>query len=314
MTRSDVSIVVPTYNRGSVLIEMIGHLRRQTTAPVEIVIVDQTERHDAASFTALSALARDGVLNWIRLSRPSIPGAMNAGLLECRGGIVLFLDDDVIPAADLIEIHAKTHRTTEAVAVVGRIDQPWDIKRGVWDGKHAISGDPDHFAFNAPQAAWTERVMAGNLSVKRESALQAGGFDENFKGAAYRFEAEFAERLVQQGGRIRYEPRARLEHLKFSHGGTRTFGVHYDTLKPYHSVGEYYYLLSVKTVTNRRAKIPLRLLRSITTRHHLRKPWAIPKTLIAELSGLAWAAWLCRTGPKLIAPPATHRAWDARER
>ena len=40
-----VSIVVPTYRRDSVLIATIGHLLELDPAPAEILVVDQTERH-----------------------------------------------------------------------------------------------------------------------------------------------------------------------------------------------------------------------------------------------------------------------------
>ena len=42
-----------------------------------------------------------------------------------------------------------------------------------------------------------------------------------------------------------------------------------------------------------------RILRSVRTRHHLRRPWYIPVTLIAELWGLCWAWMLARKGPAL---------------
>jgi len=42
----------------------------------------------------------------------------------------------------------------------------------------------------------------------------------------------------------------------------------------------------------------------VATRHHLRRPWWIPLTLIAELRGMAWALALFLRGPKY---PATTR-------
>ena len=41
-----------------------------------------------------------------------------------------------------------------------------------------------------------------------------------------------------------------------------------------------------------------RPLRAVMTRHHLRRPWWIPVTLVAELSGMAWALLLYARGPR----------------
>jgi len=44
--------------------------------------------------------------------------------------------------------------------------------------------------------------------------------------------------------------------------------------------------------------------RAISTRHHLRRPWWIPTTLIAEFSGMAWALALALRGPRYVSPKA----------
>ena len=43
-----------------------------------------------------------------------------------------------------------------------------------------------------------------------------------------------------------------------------------------------------------------RPLRAISTRHHLRRPWWIPATLIAEFSGMAWSLALAARGPRYV--------------
>ena len=43
-----------------------------------------------------------------------------------------------------------------------------------------------------------------------------------------------------------------------------------------------------------------RPLRAISTRHHLRRPWGIPATLIAEFAGMVWALALAIRGPRYV--------------
>ena len=123
-------------------------------------------------------------------------------------------------------------------------------------------------------------------------------YDENFVRVAYNFEREFSDRWRRCGGTIRFVPAAAIRHLKVASGGTRTFGDHLRTLLPAHTVGNYYYLLRSKDAPRRAKEFLGRPLRSISTRHHLRRPWWIPVTLVAELSGMAWALMLNARGPR----------------
>jgi GT2 family glycosyltransferase len=158
------------------------------------------------------------------------------------------------------------------------------------------------FAGAGSKQGFVEQFIGCNFSVDRRSALEVGGFDENFARAAYRFEVEFAYRWRQSGRRIFYEPRACLHHLKCPSGGTRAFSNHLRTARPDHAVGEYYCLLRTwRGVGSLRAMLE-RPFRAIATRHHLRAPWWIPVTLIGEIRAAAWAISLALRGPKL-APP-----------
>jgi GT2 family glycosyltransferase len=285
-----VSVVIPTYGRDRVLVESVQGLLSLAIPPAEIVLADQTARHDAATDTALRAWADNGQVRWLRLPQPSIPGSMNQGLLAAAGPIVLFLDDDIRPDAELVAAHARAHAARPGELVAGRVLQPWH-------GGEADPADRGAFGFNTLEPRTVTEFMGGNFSVPREAALSLGGFDENFVRVAYRFEAEFAFRWLQSGRQIRYEPAALIHHLKVPAGGTRSFGEHLTTMRPDHAVGAYYFAL--KTEGWRGLPAALRRLgRSVATRHHLRRPWWIPLTLVAELRGLLWALVLLARGPR----------------
>jgi GT2 family glycosyltransferase len=165
------------------------------------------------------------------------------------------------------------------------------------------SPDADHSCIaESCDICFSNAFMGGNFSVDRAIALQIGGFDENFQRAAYRFEAEFAYRLIKAGHRIGYAPHALLYHLKCPDGGTRAFSDHLRTARPDHAVGEYYCLLRTWRGWPSLRAIAGRPFKAIATRHHLRSPWWIPVTLIGEIRAAAWAISLALRGPKL-APP-----------
>lgn len=292
---ANLTVAIPTYRREQVLLDTLDHLLALAQAPAEILVLDQTEQHEAATDTRLGELHDAGRIRWQRLVTPSIPQAMNRGLLEARQDIVLFVDDDIRPEPELIGAHLAAHEMHADVLVAGRVIQPWD------EGLDVSSDDHSEFSGRVP--VWVNDFIGCNFSVRRNAALALRGFDENFVRVAYRFEAEFAHRWRASGQRIYFEPAACLHHLKDSGGGTRTYGEHVTTWRPDHAVGAYYYCLR----TGSAGEFLKRPLRAVATRHHLRRPWWIPLTLIAELRGMLWALALFVRGPHYAAPAANPR-------
>ena len=287
-----ISIVVPTYQRDDGLIATIEHLIALSPSPAEILVVDQTEKHTKYVEDVLRDWEDCGAIRLIRLSQPSIPRAMNVGLCEAGQELVLFVDDDIVPEANLVDRHLSALERTGAALITGRVVQPWH------EGKVASDLHADPFASVEP--GWTSEFMGCNFAVRREIAVMLGGFDEQFVRVAYNFEAEFAHRLLEAGYKIFYEPQACVHHLKVAAGGTRAFGDHLRTARPNHTVGAYYFIL--RTWSGWRSLISFlgRPLRSVTSRHHFRRPWWIPVSLAAELSGMAWALVLAAQGPRYL--------------
>lgn len=287
-TPAPLTVAIPTYRREQVLIDTLHHLLALPSPPAEILVLDQTERHEAATTQQLTELHAKGDIRWIRLTEPSIPKAMNQGLLLASHELVLFVDDDIIPEPELLSVHLEVHAQKPGMLVAGRVIQPWQ------EGIDFSMETNFHFATMYP--CWITEFMGGNFSLSRSVAIKLGGFDENFVRVAYRFEADFAHRWIASGKRIYFEPSACLHHLKDSGGGTRSYGEHLTTSLPDHAVGDYYYLLK----TRQWLRFLQRPLRSVATRHHLLHPWGIFTTVLAECRGILWGLKLHRAGPRLI--------------
>lgn len=286
----NLSIVIPTLDRGEVLLETLRHVLKLEPACEDLLVVDQTVQHEPAIQRELELLASRGAIRWLRLTPPSIPGAMNRGLLEARGDVVLFLDDDVEPSPELLKGHVEAHLGGRGEVISGQVLQPGE-------SPEELRGA--HFTFRSSVAQPVTEVIGCNFSVNRAFAIGVGGFDELFVRVAYRFEADFCDRALARGAVIFHEPRASLRHLRAPRGGTRSFGQHLKTARPSHAVGEYYYLLR-----RRPERFLVRYLgrpwRAVCTRHHLARPWWIPVTLCAEILGMAWAIWLVARPPQLV--------------
>ncbi len=289
---ASISVVIPTYGRERVLIRTVDAILQLSVPPKEIIVVDQSVAHCQKTNWQLGQWLCNDQIKWIRLLEPSIPHAMNRGLLVANAELVLFLDDDIIPSASLIAAHLEAHSKDTASLIAGRVVQPWH--------KEQSRTPPQNiFDFNSPVPCEAKEFMGGNFSINRKRALEVGGFDENFVKVAYRFEAEFAHRWLNAGEQIYYESEAWIEHLKAAHGGTRSYGEHFATITPAHSVGAHYFLMKTKGV-NSIPSIVTRILNSVKTKHHFKKPWWIPITLISEVGGVLWAVVLTIRGPRYL--------------
>jgi GT2 family glycosyltransferase len=282
-----VSVIIPTYQREQVLVDTIDLLLKVLSESIEIIVVDQTEQHSIEVHRKLESLDSKGKIRWVRISRPSIPGSMNIGVREANGNCLLFLDDDILPDSDLIASHLEAQELGRGNLIAGRVLQPWHSDEHNSDPFTKIDGE------------LKSEFMGGNFSISRDVLVGLGGFDENFKGAAYNFEREFADRLLESGHSIWYEPTALIRHLHHSSGGTRSKGDHLTSWNPRHPVGAYYYLFVSPRVKWRAGKAFKRLFKSVITRHHLKSPWYIPVTLFSEITGMGWALWLRLKGPAL---------------
>lgn len=297
----NVSIAIPTYNRGAIVVETLQKVFELEPPPVEIIVVDQTRELAPELERRMNAWNDEGRIRWIRLPQPSIPGAMNHALRVAGGEIVLFLDDDSEPAVqNLVEEHARPYSDPRVSAVVGQVLQPGETPADVqFEGGRDRIADLS-FPFFSTNASDVTNVIACNLSIRREAAIAIGGFDENFTGTGYRLETDLSWRLADAGRIIRFEPRAAVRHLKAGSGGVRTWGDHLRSSAPTHSMGDYYFALLHLHGARAFAYIARRWRKTILTKFDLTHPWWIPIKIVRELRALREAIAYRRRGRRLM--------------
>ena len=306
MNSANISVVIPSYNRSKILLETLDQLFNQTLKPKEVLVIDQTQydRGDPAA-ESLRKLDEASRIRWIRLREPSIPVAMNKGLLESVSANVLFLDDDIKVNSDFLEKHQQVVDQFKPLAHVGQIVQPWQeanqpFKDHEYVQEITLNADLE-FMFNSAEPASIQNCMAGNLCVDRESAIAVGGFDENFSEVAYRFESEFCKRFCKTlDTHFLYSPLPILDHLYIKSGGTRAYANYLTSPKAVHSFGDYYFALLCGQGRSKFNYIASRFFFSVCAKFYLRKPWFIPVRLIAEVRGLFKALNCIKQGQRLL--------------
>jgi GT2 family glycosyltransferase len=198
-----LSVVIPTYNRASVLERLLRSLEQCEMPPggVEFVVVDDGSPDDTQDVLARSTLPG---LVAVRQDNAGAAAARNRGWRLARADVVAFTDDDCVPEADwLLEIAAAFQ--DDGVDAVGARIEPLvpgvvaefvQAERLVGHG-----GAPDDVKY----------LVTANAAYRRVVLEALGGFDDQFPGAAGE-DTDLTMRARDLGFRLVLLDRATVAH------------------------------------------------------------------------------------------------------
>ena len=214
-----VSVVIRTFNRPEVVKRLLARLNKQSCNDFEVVLVCQGSRDEC------EGIKRDAQINYplkyCYQALPEAARARNTGIEQSAGEIILFLDDDLKPADNLIEAHLANYADQRVGIVGGRVleeKRQKDIPAAKIGMVRRFDGY-GYDGFHQDVKVSVMHVKGGNMSVKRQVAFEVGGFDERFAGSAEYEEFDFCLRVLKKGYRIIYEPKAVIEHFALRYGG-----------------------------------------------------------------------------------------------
>lgn len=202
-----ISVVIPTYDRLSQLRRVLRGFAAQTVPPdtFETIVVSDGSTDGTDDYLTSGALPLP--VRFVRQHNRGPAAARNAGVATAGGELVLFVDDDVVPAPDLIERHLAQHRRADGdVAVMGPMLTPPDHVMSPWVAYEQAMLEKQYEAMR--RGAWeptARQFFTGNASVGRAQVLAAGGFDPRFTRAE---DVELAYRLAARGVHFVFDPDA----------------------------------------------------------------------------------------------------------
>lgn len=197
-----VSVLIPTLDRYPHLFNLLAQLREQTARPLEIIVVDQTEK--AGRDPDWPERFADLPLRVIVRDVAGQCTSRNAGLDRVRGETVLFLDDDDEVAPDLIARH---------LAFLARFDA--DASCGVAVEAGAGPLPPDFTLIRDSD------VFPTNNSLLRVNTLVRSGLFDLAYERGERADHDLGMRLYLSGATLILNPLASVVHLHAPRGGLR---------------------------------------------------------------------------------------------
>ncbi|MEM8709620.1 MAG: glycosyltransferase [Planctomycetota bacterium] len=207
-----ISVLVPTHGRPDRIGTLIDHLKRQTTpaADFEVIIVD--DGGDPPVDLDIRELPFACTVMRRRNGGPA--AARNAGLALTAAPLVLILNDDAVPATDLIERHLLAHRNCgPKTAVLGTFHFTEESRRSPF--VRVLDETDVLFAFRSLRPGERHNwnfFWTCNISLPVADLITVGGFDEENFDWSICEDVELGLRLEQQGYSVLYDDTCVAHH------------------------------------------------------------------------------------------------------
>jgi GT2 family glycosyltransferase len=213
-----VTVVVPTFNRQSFLVQSLKDLLLQDHSPLEVLVVDQSPEPNAE---ALQLADQSSALSYHHVQFRGLPLARNFGWQKARFERIVFVDDDIRCGRDLVTEHLRVLAQPGVGVVAGGVDEVSNDRSGrIGDFSRWLAAPLG--AFGTIGEFDVVAAKGCNFSTTRTILESVGGFDEALNvGAALHEETEFCLRVRAAGMRVRFNGKARLLHLAAPSGGCR---------------------------------------------------------------------------------------------
>lgn len=218
---TSVSILIPTHNRCAVLERTLSSLQSVRLPPdttAELIVIanactDDTESVALTAFKDLPFASRCVVE-----STPGLSVARNRAIVEAKGDIYAFLDDDVWVEPFWLEGLLDVFQNHSADIVAGKVLLWWEaVEKPKWwtDRLSSLLSTVD-FGDEVVVLKQPSQFVGANFAFRAELAENIGNFDTTLGriGSAMLAgeETDFLERAFHTGYQGRYAPRAEIRH------------------------------------------------------------------------------------------------------
>jgi GT2 family glycosyltransferase len=176
-----VSVVIPTYNRASIICETIDNIFQQTYRNFEVIVVDDGSTDDTES----KLLQYGDRIRLIRQSNCGPAVARNHGASLARGEIIAFQDSDDLWKSNKLERQVSLMEIDKSIPCC-----LCNITLAIVGGREFTSFDQSFIRPQHAEGMWlnvadilaTRFVMFTQaVAIRREVFAEIGGYDESLK-------------------------------------------------------------------------------------------------------------------------------------
>ena len=194
-----VSVIVPTFNRKSLLEECVESLMVQDYPDYEVIVVDDGST-DGTGELLINLSRKYSVLSSFSQKNGGSYAARNLGIKKSNGGIICFTDDDCRVDPDWINNLIKHFDDDEIGGVGGKIIPSAPTT-------YIEEYSQRNIPLNYPKKI--EYIATCNAAYRKDLLDIVGGFDINFRSGGDR---DMSTQILMTCHKIVYEPDAIIHY------------------------------------------------------------------------------------------------------
>jgi glycosyltransferase involved in cell wall biosynthesis len=211
--KPELTVVIPTYNRSTVLKRCLDALTGQTLSAdlYEIIVADDGSSDDTRKMVERYAADFPARVSYLWQCNAGQSAARNLAITEARGRLLLFINDDTIATPTMLAEHLQTHQLypDESVAVLGRVTISPQVPCSMFAKIHL---DALYALWRGKRELDWRAFYTCNVSVKKRFLVKYGLFEESIR---YNDDVELGQRLSHYGLRIIYNPHTLGYHYHY---------------------------------------------------------------------------------------------------
>jgi glycosyltransferase involved in cell wall biosynthesis len=216
-----ITVILCTYSRHESLskaLESLAASKLPDSIEWEILVVDNNSTDQTREVVEDFCSRYPGRFRYLFEPLQGKSYALNSGIRESRGTILAFADDDATVEPEWLWNLTSALQDGEWAGAGGRIIPVWPGSLPRWLSTEDPSTMGPYVAFDLGMEVGplSRPPYGANMAFRREQFEKYGGFRTDLgprPGSEIRREdIEFAQRLLNGGERLRYEPRAVVHH------------------------------------------------------------------------------------------------------
>ena len=211
-----IDVVMPTYNRASLIGPAIGSFAASTwDGAARLIVVDNNSGDGTrAAVEAAQAAHPAAAIHYLFEPQQGRAHALNRGIAEADGDVVAFYDDDERLAPDWLSVLAEEFADPAVGFLGGPVRPDWSAAAPGWVPKSGYGGvlslvdnGPDRRRYGEP--GFKGMLIGANAAIRRSVLRDVGPFTQQYQWAEDR---EMYGRLLRAGAAGHYVPRLVVYH------------------------------------------------------------------------------------------------------
>lgn len=176
-----VTVIIPTYNRGERILNVLKSLEGQLYKNFEVIIVNDGSSDNTKEILDARIPDFDLSVKVIHQENSGRSKVRNRGAKEAKDGLLIFMDDDMRHNESAIGLHVKHHQKLPHTILVGNAME--DARLATTDMQRykaylSRTWSKGYASKHMPLDKTNLHLTAANFSIDKSLFFKIGGFDE----------------------------------------------------------------------------------------------------------------------------------------